>query len=160
MFDQLLKAFDLFNGVPLHPLLSHFAIVGTLAISAVAIWAMLRGRRNLWRRLTTWSVLNLLVSLTVLVSGLALASRTGDAEISQTNHQFYGQITLAAAILQLIALIGLGWFDSRRRRRSLWIRTVLTILLWVVSLSAIGTTVVTTWTGTKAAWQAETSNRK
>lgn len=146
---------DLILGLPVHPLVVHFAVV-LLPLAAVALIAIVVVPR--WRRPYGWVVLAGLLagagaSLLAKESGEAFAARVG----WPTEHASLGdRLPLVAFALLVVAA---AWFwlqsrDSKAGRKRSSIPTFLTAVVGcILAVAAIGLTIVVGHTGATAVWE-------
>lgn len=146
---------DLILGLPVHPLVVHFAVV-LLPLAAVALIAIVVVPR--WRRPYGWVVLAGLLagagaSLLAKESGEAFAARVG----WPTEHASLGdRLPLVAFALLVVAA---AWFwlqsrDSKAGRKRSSIPTLLTAVVGcILAVAAIGLTIVVGHTGATAVWE-------
>lgn len=138
--------FDLFLGLPLHPLVVHFVVI-LLPLSALslAVAAFSPG----WRaRAATPSFVLLTVAVIFAFvakeAGEALAGRVGTPEV----HAEWGdRLFLLSLVLWVVALV---WVLLRRRAAP---RLVAGVLMAVLAVAATGVVTYVGHTGSTAAWQ-------
>jgi len=146
------------NGLPLHPLVVHAAVVFAPIAGLLAV-AYLVPR---WRDRLRWPVLIMGVLAAVFVW---FAAFTGGALENSTRSQMANAPALASAIhyhedlagklqastwLLAVLAVGMWWFH----RRPGWIRTTLLVLLPIVGVAALVLVVMTGDAGAKAVWAA------
>lgn len=141
--------FDTFGGLPLHPLVVHFAVV-LLPLSALGLIVIVI--RPAWAKTFGWLVM---AGLLVGAGAAFVAKETGEALSSHVGlpqeHANYGdKLPLVAVLLFVVAL---AWFLLIRKTQR---RTPATIVLAIISvLLAVAATVLTVvvgHTGAEAAW--------
>ena len=144
--------FDSIAGLPLHPLVVHFAVV--LLPLAALVLVLLVGVPKWADRYAavTLGVLGLGTGAALLAkqSGEALAEKMGEP----TSHASWGDLLPLIAVGLLV--LGIAWYVLRRRDqrgggRSLT-TTVVSALVAVLALVVTGVTVVVGHTGAQAAW--------
>lgn len=154
-FAQSTGPTDLILGLPVHPLVVHFAVV-LLPLAAAALVAIVVVPK--WRRPFGWVVLAGLLagagaSLLAKESGEAFAARVG----WPTEHASLGdRLPLVAIVLFVVAAV---WFwlqlrDAKAGRKRAGILTVITaIVSCILAVAAIVLTVVVGHTGAAAVWE-------
>lgn len=151
--------FDTITGLPVHPLVVHFAVV-LLPLAALGLILIVLVPR--WRRPFGWlTMIGLAVgtgaAFVAKESGEALAERVGEPE----RHASLGDVLpLVAAALFVVALV---WFLLDRRRAAAGAGssigvTILGIASIVIALGAIGLTVAVGHSGAEATWAGEISS--
>lgn len=145
--------FDLFAGLPLHPLAVHVPVV-LLPLGALGLLALIVVPR--WRAPLAWPVVGILGVATVgalvaKLSGEALAGRVG----SPGQHEQLGNWLLATSAVLLVA--ALAWWQWQRRsaraRRSTGVMGVLAgMLLGALALGAVIIAVLTGHSGATSVW--------
>lgn len=145
--------FDAIAGLPMHPLVVHFAVVllplaalGLIVLVAVPRWADRFGSLTLGAL-----VVGVAASFVAKESGEALAARVG----TPGDHASWGDVLpwLAVALLVLAG----AWFVLHRRARQAEsgrsaAATAVGILAAVLALAVTGVTIVVGHTGAQAAW--------
>ena len=148
--------FDTIAGLPVHPLVVHFAVV-LLPVAAIGVIASLFSSkiRNKYLGL---SVLGILLgtgaAFVAKESGEALAARVG----LPVRHSDLGTyLLIASAIFFVVAAL---WYRQGRKHSLASITTTTTmhplgILSGLVGISVIGLSVITGHTGAEAVWQGK-----
>ena len=141
--------FTSIGGLPMHPLLVHFAVV-ILPLSALGLIAIVI--KPSWARTFGWVVLaGLLVgagaSFIAKESGEALATYVGLPQ----EHADYGNVLpLVSVLLFLVAAV---WFYLvRKSNERSALTTVLAVASVILALVATGLTIIVGHTGAQAAW--------
>ena len=148
--------FDLITGLPVHPLVVHFAVV-LLPLAALGLIVLVLVPK--WRGTFGWLVMAGLfvgtgASYVAKESGEALAQRVGTPQ----QHASVGDVLpLVAGVLFLVALV---WFlldrkDRRNGQRSGPLVMVLGIVGIVLAAAATILTVIVGHTGAEAAWSGK-----
>lgn len=151
--------FDTITGLPVHPLVVHFAVV-LLPLAALGLIVLVLVPR--WRRTFGWLVIAGLfvgtgAAFVAKESGEALAARVGEPE----RHASLGDVLpLLAGVLFLVAL---AWFLLDRRRTAAGAAagitvTILGIASIVIALGTIGLTIAVGHSGAEATWAGEISS--
>lgn len=145
--------FDLFAGLPLHPLAVHVPVV-LLPLGALGLLVLIAVPR--WRAPLAWPVVGILGvaavgALVAKLSGEALAARVG----SPGQHEQLGNWLLATSAVLFVA--ALAWWlwqrRSARARRSTGVVGVLaSMLLGTVALGAVIIVVLTGHSGATSVW--------
>jgi uncharacterized membrane protein len=145
--------FDSIAGLPVHPLVVHFAVVllplaalGLVVLVAVPRWADRFG----WLTLATLAV-GTGAAFVAKESGEALAHRVGEPEA----HAAWGDLLPLAAV-GLLVLAG-AWFFLHRRAGGAGARrsvpaTVVGVLAAILAVAVTGLTVLVGHSGAQAAW--------
>lgn len=148
------------NGLPLHPLVVHAAVVFAPIAGLLAIAYLVPG----WRHHLRWPVL----VVTVLAAALVwFASATGDSlkhaadlrsamaanpALAQAIHHhedLAGKLQVSTWVLAALGVL-VWWFHHRPG----WIRNALLVLLPVCGVAALVLVVLTGDAGAKAVWNA------
>jgi cytochrome b involved in lipid metabolism/uncharacterized membrane protein len=145
--------FDAIAGLPMHPLVVHFAVV-LLPLAALGLIVLVAVPR--WVDTFGWLTLGALVvgvaaSFVAKESGEALAARVG----TPGDHASWGDVLPWLAV-GLLVLAG-AWFVLHRRARQAEsgrsaAATAVGILAAVLALAVTGVTIVVGHTGAQAAW--------
>lgn len=141
--------FDGIAGLPLHPLVVHFAVV-ILPLSALGLIAIII--RPSWQRTFGWLVLAGLVigtgaAFVAKESGEALSTHVGLPE----EHADYGNLLPLVAVL--LVLVAIAWFFAARSATvGRGIVTGLGAVAVILALVTSGLTVLVGHTGAEAAW--------
>lgn len=145
--------FDLFAGLPLHPLAVHVPVV-LLPLGALGLLVLIVVPR--WRAPLAWPIVGILGVATVgalvaKLSGEALAARVG----SPGQHEQLGNWLLATSAVLFVA--ALAWWlwqrRSARARRSTGVMGVLAgMLLGTLALGAVIIAVLTGHSGATSVW--------
>ncbi len=150
--------FDTLSGLPVHPLVVHFAVV-LIPLSALALVVIVLVPR--WRATFGWVVLAGLVvgagaAFVATQSGEALAERVGTPE----RHAQLGDAT--AKVAALLVVVAIVWFLLARRRaadatapeRGLGrgLQLLAAIVTIVLALATLGLTVAVGHSGAQAVW--------
>ena len=147
--------FDLVLGIPVHPLVVHFAVV-LLPLSALALIALVLVPR--WRRTFGWVVLAGLfigtgATFVAKESGEALARRVGTPQ----EHAEWGDRLPLLAVLLFIVAAAWFWLDRRASRAGDGGRSPLTAVLGIVAivlaLASVALTIVVGHSGAESVWQ-------
>jgi cytochrome b involved in lipid metabolism len=161
MLTPLESLFDAIAGLPMHPLVVHFAVVllplaalALIVLVAVPKWADTYG----WLTLAGLAV-GAAASFVAKESGEALAARVGDPG----SHASWGDLLPWLAVALLI-LAGVWFLLHRRARQNASGRsaaaTAVGLLAAVMALVVTGVTVVVGHTGAQAAWAGTISDTK
>jgi uncharacterized membrane protein len=153
MLTPLESLFDAIAGLPMHPLVVHFAVVllplaalGLILLVAIPKWADKYG----WLTLAGLAG-GAAASFVAKESGEALAARVGDPG----SHASWGDLLPWLAVA-LLVLAGAWYLLHRRARQSGTGRsaaaTVVGLVAAVMALVVTGVTVVVGHTGAEAAW--------
>ena len=153
MLTPLESPFDAIAGLPLHPLVVHFAVVllplaalGLILLVAVPKWA----DRYVWLTMGGL-IVGAVAAFVAKESGEALAARVGDPG----SHASWGDLLPWLAVA-LLVLAGAWFLLHHRARRTQSGRsgaaTVVGFLAAVTALVVTGATVVVGHTGAQAAW--------
>lgn len=149
--------FDLFNGLPLHPLIVHaivvllpLAILGTIAIVAVPGW----------RRRYGPLVLAVTAVATVLIpvatsSGEALEKRVGDPG----THAALGDQLIWFALPLLVFVAAIVWLDRRRPESGRPVKQVVAGLAILAAVAAGVQVYRVGDSGARAAWGDQVSSK-
>lgn len=141
--------FDLISGLPVHPLVVHFAVV-LLPLAALALIAIVFIPS--WRKTFGWVVMAGLVvgtgaAFVAKESGEQLAERIGTPQ----EHAELGDFLPALAVLTLV-VAGIWFWMQRREAKSAALTTTLGLAAAILALFVTGLTVVVGHTGAEAAW--------
>lgn len=152
--------FFLVTGLPVHTLVVHFA-VSMLPLSAMALIAIILVPR--WRGAFEWAaMIGLLIGTGAAFiskeSGEALANMIGVPQ----NHSRWGDVLPLVALLLLILALVWVWLSRRAPKQDpvpaisigRGAQAVVGILAMIVSVVAIGLTVVVGHTGAAAVWES------
>ena len=145
--------FDTITGLPMHPLVVHFAVV-LLPVSALLLILIVLIPR--WRRPLGWlTMIGLFVgtgaAFVAKESGEALAARVGEPE----DHAELGDILpMLAVILFVVALL---WFLLERRRTAAGASAGAGVLILgiagiVLAVATMGLTIAVGHSGAEATW--------
>lgn len=142
--------FDTIAGLPVHPLVVHFAVVLLpLATAGVIASILLPKLRSRYLGLSVVGVLlGTGAAFVAKQSGEALAARVG----LPARHADLGSNLVIASVL--FFLMSALWF-WRNKKASLEAKTPLGLLTSVVGLVVIGLAVITGHTGAEAVWQGK-----
>lgn len=143
--------FDTIDGLPVHPLVVHAAVV-LLPLSSLALLAVILVRR--WRRPYAWlavagAVIGTGAAAISVLSGRQLAAQVGTPD----RHAQLG--TLLAMVAVALSLAALGWWFSQRRATTDADSAATRLLGWLtVALAAVALTltVLVGHSGAQAAW--------
>jgi hypothetical protein len=152
-----MSLFDSIGGLPLHPLVVHFAVV-LLPLSALALVAIVLVPR--WRRPFGWVVMaGLLVgagaSVVAKETGEALAATVGTPQ----RHADLGDVLPLVAMLLLV--LGAVWFWLQRRASAQpttgrsWPVLLTGIASILVAAGAVLLTILVGHSGAQAVWEGE-----
>ncbi len=150
--QTLSRYFDLFFGLPLHPLVVHGVVVLVPLFALYVAYRVVKGK-VISRNAMFVGVILLVISAASRLSGEALASRIGYESIEETGHLSAGNI-YPLTIFGFLVLVWLYNKSMQRRRNSRWWFAPLVKGLVVVSSVAI--LLFTLWTGHTGAtshWQ-------
>jgi uncharacterized membrane protein len=154
--------FDTFFGVPIHPLLIHFAVVLVVLAAGLAILVVLLPgqRRRFAGPMVLLSAAAALAALATAQSGRVLSDRLGlgspgtDGEAPIATHQTWGTVTSYLAVG--LAVAALLWFWRGRTRSGQRSATggspVWAVLLVVTALASVAGVVVTGHIGAELVW--------
>lgn len=139
---------DTIGGLPLHPLVVHFAVV-LLPLSALALLVLLVVPR--WRATYGWVVLG---GLFVSVGAAFVAKETGEGlaatlGLPQEHAQWGDRIVPIAGLLFIAAAI---WFWQVRKGATGALTTISAIVSAILAVVAIIVIVIVGHTGAQAAW--------
>lgn len=151
--------FDSIAGLPMHPLVVHFAVV---LLPLAALGLVLLVARPTWADRYGWLTLGVLAvgtgaAFVAKESGEALAAQVGQPAA----HAAWGdQLPLLAAALLVLAAV---WYVLHRRDRGAGrgrsaAATVAGLLAAVLAVAVTGVTVIVGHTGAQAAWSGVTAN--
>lgn len=140
--------FDLILGLPVHPLVVHFAIV-LLIVGAIGLIAIVLIPR--WRGALGWATLVLIgvggfASWVAKESGEQLSQRVG---LPQQHAEWGDRLPLVALIFFIVAL---GWYLWQRKSRGVGV-TVLGIAAIVLAAATIALTTLVGHSGAVAVWE-------
>lgn len=141
--------FDTVGGLPMHPLVVHFAVV-LLPLSALGLIAIII--KSSWRK-TFGPVV--LVGLLIGAIAAYVAKESGESLAKSVGlpvqHADYGKWTLIVA--GLLFLVALAWFlVSRKETRQSGLSLILATASVVLAIIATVLTIVVGHTGAEAAW--------
>ena len=146
--------FDTVNGLPAHPLFIHIVVV-LLPLSAIGMIALVlipQFRGRVQKYFVAGGVLISVVGAFVArESGQALAEVRGVAN----EHQDWGNRTFYLAIALVVISTLWLWLDTKPKSVA---RTVIGIMVVLVSLAAIISTVLTGDSGAKQVWENSASS--
>ncbi|MBU6244930.1 MAG: hypothetical protein KGP12_06905 [Actinomycetales bacterium] len=154
-FAQSTGPTDLILGLPVHPLVVHFAVV-LLPLAAAALIAIVVVPK--WRRPFGWVVLAGLLagagaSLLAKESGEAFAARVG----WPTEHASLGDRLPLVAIVLFVVAAAWFWLQLREakagRKRAGILTVIAAIVSCILAVAAIVLTVVVGHTGAAAVWE-------
>ena len=145
--------FDLVLGLPVHPLVVHFAVV-LLILGALGLIVIVLVPR--WRGALGWVTLVLigaggLASFVAKESGEKLAARVG---LPQQHADWGDKLPLLALVFFVVAV---GWYLWQRNARGLGV-TILGIIGIVLAVATMALTTLVGHSGAVAVWQGRISD--
>ncbi|MEN9923374.1 MAG: hypothetical protein RIS09_888 [Actinomycetota bacterium] len=150
--QRLASFFDLFLGLPVHPLVVHGVVV---LVPLYAVWVAYRvvKNRSISRSGIWIGFFLVLISVVTRLSGHALASRIGYDSIEASGHLRVGDLYPIAMISFYIFVILHNKSLQSRRRGKWWLAP---LVKGVVVVGSVGLLFVTLWAGHSGAtshWQ-------
>lgn len=147
----MISIFDTIDGLPVHPLVVHAAVV-LLPLSSLALLAVIFVRR--WRRpyallAVAGTVIGTGAAAISVLSGRELAAHVGTPD----RHAQLG--TLLAIVATALSLAALGWWASQRRATTETDSVATRVLGWLTAALVAATltlTVLVGHSGAQAAW--------
>jgi hypothetical protein len=152
LLESASRFFDLFFGLPLHPLVVHGVVV---LVPIFAFYTAYRAIKNrpIQRNALLLGVLLLLISVSSRLSGEALASRIGYESIEESGHLNAGNIYPLMVLGFLILVFIYNRSVQRRRNSKWWFAPLAKGLLVIASVGILLFTLWTGHTGAKSHWQ-------
>jgi len=150
--ENLKSLFDVVLGVPVHPLVVHFVVVGLPVTALVALYAVAKNRRW-WRNLSIAGFLVLGATVVAKQTGEALATRVGYKAIDETGHYRIGSILPLVAVAMFLSILLMWVVDTYFRSGSATLRNILAMFVVVSAFAAIAGTIWAGHTGAEAVWK-------